>query len=146
VKSTLAEDGEQVLQGDDASTGGTSTTSQLSPKTNVVAVSGKPNSSAAGGSPGGSKQTGRHSNRNLTSKTTENRAGEEIFKKRKIVSFEDGSSPESPTAAEENVFAQPCLVTLNPGIKIKTVAAGGRHTLALSGVCLSNISPSFLHA
>ena len=135
------------MQGDDASTGATSTSSQLFSKSNVAAALIKPPSSAphvrpsVGGSAGGSKQTGRQSNRNLTCKTTENKAGE----KRKIVSFEDGGSPESPTAAEENVFAPPCLVNFNHAIKISTVAAGGRHTLALSGVLLSssNVRSSF---
>ncbi|KAG0584600.1 hypothetical protein KC19_3G221400 [Ceratodon purpureus] len=125
----IAEDGEQV-KGNDASPGATSMSSQSSP----IDVVGSHLRPTAGGSPGGSKQTGRQGNRSLTCKTTENKGGEENLKKRKVVSFEDKGSPDSPTAAEENVFAPPCLVTLNPGIKIKTVAAGGRHTLALSDV------------
>jgi hypothetical protein len=28
----------------------------------------------------------------------------------------------------------PCLVTLNPGVRITSVSAGGRHTLVLSGI------------
>lgn len=40
---------------------------------------------------------------------------------------------ESPTSADEDLSALPCLVTFNPGVRITTVAAGGRHSLALSG-------------
>jgi len=116
--------------------------SQLSPNNSVVAALGKGPASAShlrpGGSLAGSKQTGRQSHRNLTCKTTESKGVEENQKKRKVVSSEDGESPESPTAAEENVFSPPCLVNLDPGIKIRTVAAGGRHTLALSGMCLNS--------
>lgn len=139
----IAEDGEQdgeQVQEDDASMGATSTGSQLSPKNNVVAALVEPSSSAshlrptAGGSSRSSKQTGRQSKRNLTCKTTESKGGEDNNRKRKVVSFDDGGSPESPRAAEEDVFAPPCLVRLDPGIKMSTVAAGGRHTLALSGV------------
>lgn len=130
---------ESEQQGDDISAGAPSTSVQLSPRNNVIATLSKSSSSApplrtSGGLPG--KQGGRQSHRNLTCKTTETKGVEEILKKRKVVSFEDGGSPESPTAADENVFAPPCLVNLDPGIRISTVAAGGRHTLALSGMCL----------
>jgi hypothetical protein len=128
---------ESEQQGDDISVGVPSTSVQLSPRKNVVAALSKPSSSApplrtTGGLP--AKPSGRQTHRNLTCKTTESKGVEEILKKRKVVSFEDGGSPESPTAAEENVFAPPCLVNLDSGIKISTVAAGGRHTLALSGM------------
>ena len=116
--------------------GAPSTSVQLSPSNNAVAALSKPPSSAPSLRTSGglsAKQSGRQSHRNLTCKTTETKGVEEILKKRKVVSFEDGESPESPTA-EENVFAPPCLVNLDPGIKISTVAAGGRHTLALSGM------------
>lgn len=126
---------ESEPQGDDASAGAPSTSLQLSPRNNVVPAkpsSSAPNLRTSGGAL--AKQSGgRQSHRNLTCKTSENKGVEEILKKRKVVSFEDGGSPESPTAAEENVFAPPCLVNLDPGIRISTVAAGGRHTLALSG-------------
>lgn len=130
----VAEDNEQV-QGDDASPGDTSMSSQLSPRNNAVSALGKPCAPylRPGGSLTGSKQTSRQSNRNLICKTTENKGVEENQKKRKVVSFEDRESPESPPEAEENVFAPPCLVNLDPGIRIRSVAAGGRHTLALSG-------------
>lgn len=40
---------------------------------------------------------------------------------------------ESSSPTEESLSALPCLVTMNPGVRIVTVAAGGRHTLSLSG-------------
>ncbi|KAJ0855699.1 putative regulator of chromosome condensation 1/beta-lactamase-inhibitor protein II [Helianthus annuus] len=40
---------------------------------------------------------------------------------------------ESSSSGDESLTALPCLVAfMNPGVKITTVAAGGRHTLALS--------------
>jgi alpha-tubulin suppressor-like RCC1 family protein len=125
----------EQAQGDDTSPSGPNTRLQLSPRNNVVSAISKPLSSAPPLRNGGvllSKQSGRQNHRNLTCKTPESKGAEEVLKKRKVVSFEDGGSPESPTAAEENVFAPPCLVILDPGIRISTVAAGGRHTLALS--------------
>lgn len=103
----------------------------------MVSAISKPSSSAPPLRNGGvllGKQSGRQNHRNLTCKTSESKGAEEVLKKRKVVSFEDRGSPESPTAAEENVFAPPCLVILDSGIRISTVAAGGRHTLALSGM------------
>ncbi|KAL0382043.1 UNVERIFIED_CONTAM: Wall-associated receptor kinase-like 20 [Sesamum calycinum] len=41
---------------------------------------------------------------------------------------------ESSSSVDETLSAFPCLVTLNPGVRIASVAAGGRHTLALSDV------------
>ncbi|KAJ8532975.1 hypothetical protein K7X08_015864 [Anisodus acutangulus] len=41
---------------------------------------------------------------------------------------------ESPPPADESLSAPPCIVELDPGVKITSVAAGGRHTLALSDV------------
>lgn len=58
-------------------------------------------------------------------------SGEESSKRRRVSSTKQ--TAESSTAAEESQSAFPCLVTLNPGVRIATVAAGGRHTLALSG-------------
>ncbi|XP_024357886.1 ultraviolet-B receptor UVR8 isoform X3 [Physcomitrium patens] len=130
-------DESEQVQGDDASACAPSTSLQSSPRNNAGASHTKPSSHApplrnSGALPG--KQSGRQTHRNLTCKTTDSKGAEEILKKRKIVSFEHGESPESPTAAEENVFAPPCLVNLDPGIRISIVAAGGRHTLALSDV------------
>lgn len=59
------------------------------------------------------------------------RTGEEISKRRKTSSAK--LEPESSTAGDELFMASPCLVNMGPGVRIITVAAGGRHTLALSG-------------
>ncbi|KAK9283880.1 hypothetical protein L1049_012135 [Liquidambar formosana] len=64
---------------------------------------------------------------------TESRAGgEEGTKRRRISSTKQAA--ESSTSGDESLSALPCLVTLNPGVRIATVAAGGRHTLALSDI------------
>ncbi|CAI0412103.1 unnamed protein product [Linum tenue] len=52
--------------------------------------------------------------------------------KRRKVSGKQTSEPSS--SGNELLSAVPCLVTLNPGVRIVTVAAGGRHTLALSDI------------
>ncbi|XP_020525563.1 ultraviolet-B receptor UVR8 isoform X2 [Amborella trichopoda] len=41
-------------------------------------------------------------------------------------------SAEKSNASDEDISANPCLVTLSVGVKVSAVAAGGRHTLALS--------------
>mgnify|MGYP000642092394 CR=1 FL=1 len=66
--------------------------------------------------------------------------GEEGIKKRRIVVDPLTSSDSSTTANDENFSVPPCLVTLRPGVKIVSVAAGGRHTLALSGKVISHAS------
>lgn len=127
------------MQADETSPGSSSMSLQGSPQNNVVPTLAKANLSASpfkstSGLLVSSKQTGRPSHRNLICKTSDNKGAEEVLKKRKVVSFEDGGSPENPTASEDNVFAPPCVVNLDPGIRIRSVAAGGRHTLALSGM------------
>ncbi|XP_058109498.1 ultraviolet-B receptor UVR8-like isoform X2 [Magnolia sinica] len=62
----------------------------------------------------------------------DSRGGGEITKRRKLSSAKQAS--ESSTSGDETLSALPCLVTLNPGVRIVTVAAGGRHTLTLSDV------------
>ncbi|XP_058099402.1 ultraviolet-B receptor UVR8-like isoform X2 [Magnolia sinica] len=62
----------------------------------------------------------------------DNRGGEESTKRRRLSSSKH--APESSTSGDETLSALPCLVTLSPGVRIATVAAGGRHTLALSDV------------
>lgn len=57
--------------------------------------------------------------------------GEESTKRRRISSAKQAT--ESSSSGDETLSALPCLVTLNPGVRIVSVAAGGRHTLALSG-------------
>lgn len=59
-------------------------------------------------------------------------AGEETAKRRRVSSSKQAA--ESSTSSDETLSALPCLVTLSPGVRISTVAAGGRHTLALSDV------------
>ncbi|XP_024027322.1 ultraviolet-B receptor UVR8 isoform X3 [Morus notabilis] len=60
------------------------------------------------------------------------RGGEESTKRRRVSSAKQAA--ESSSSAEESLSALPCLVTLNAGVRISTVAAGGRHTLALSDI------------
>ncbi|WCJ19674.1 Regulator of chromosome condensation (RCC1) family protein [Euphorbia peplus] len=56
-------------------------------------------------------------------------SGDESTKRRKLSAKQIA---ESSSSGEETLSALPCLVTLNPGVRIAAVAAGGRHTLALS--------------
>ncbi|CAK9134824.1 unnamed protein product [Ilex paraguariensis] len=58
--------------------------------------------------------------------------GEEGTKRRRISLAKQAA--ESSSSGDETLSALPCLVTLNPGVRIATVAAGGRHTLALSDI------------
>ncbi|KAL5973454.1 hypothetical protein ACLOJK_030104 [Asimina triloba] len=62
----------------------------------------------------------------------DNKGGEESTKRRRLSSSKQ--VPESSTSSDETLSALPCLVTLSPGVRIATVAAGGRHTLALSAL------------
>ncbi|XP_043814503.1 ultraviolet-B receptor UVR8 isoform X3 [Manihot esculenta] len=57
-------------------------------------------------------------------------SGDETTKRRKLSSAKQ--TAESSSSNDETLSALPCLVLLNPGVRIATVAAGGRHTLALS--------------
>ncbi|URD78483.1 E3 ubiquitin-protein ligase [Musa troglodytarum] len=61
----------------------------------------------------------------------DSRGGDENTKRRRLSSAKLG--PESSSSGEEALSAPPCLVNLNVGVHITCVAAGGRHTLALSG-------------
>uniref|UniRef100_A0A7N0UV03 RCC1-like domain-containing protein n=1 Tax=Kalanchoe fedtschenkoi TaxID=63787 RepID=A0A7N0UV03_KALFE len=58
--------------------------------------------------------------------------GDDNAKRRRVSAGKQAA--ESSTSSEESLSALPCLVTLNIGVRIATVAAGGRHTLALSDV------------
>ncbi|KAG6488854.1 hypothetical protein ZIOFF_050108 [Zingiber officinale] len=60
----------------------------------------------------------------------DSKVGDENTKRRRISSVKVG--PESSSSGDEALSAPPCLVTLNVGVRISIVAAGGRHTLALS--------------
>lgn len=64
---------------------------------------------------------------------SDSKGGREDNTKRRRISTSKQEG-ESSTSGEEVLSAFPCLVTLNPGVRIVSVAAGGRHTLALSGI------------
>lgn len=66
-----------------------------------------------------------------TGGTASSNSGEESTKRRRVSSAKQ--TAESSSSSDDSLTAFPCLVTLNPGIRIASVAAGGRHTLALSG-------------
>ncbi|KAK4359277.1 hypothetical protein RND71_021506 [Anisodus tanguticus] len=60
----------------------------------------------------------------------DNKKLEETAKRRKTATGKQ--ELESPPPADESLSAPPSIVELDPGVKITSVAAGGRHTLALS--------------
>lgn len=57
--------------------------------------------------------------------------GDEVLKRRKITFSRQDS--DSQASGDEFFTVSPSLVTLASGVKITSVAVGGRHTLALSG-------------
>ncbi|CAN7061397.1 unnamed protein product [Brassica oleracea var. botrytis] len=68
-----------------------------------------------------------------TSSQTEVRGRPEPTKKRRISPGKQAA--ENSSQSENNdLSALPCLVSLAPGVRIVSVAAGGRHTLALSDI------------
>ena len=77
------------------------------------------------------RSQGSRSSGGAVSGTDAKGGGEESTKRRRISSAKQAA--ESSSSGDETLSALPCLVTLNPGVRIATVAAGGRHTLALSG-------------
>ncbi|CAN1746827.1 Ultraviolet-B receptor UVR8 [Linum perenne] len=58
--------------------------------------------------------------------------GMDESKKRRRLSAKQAA--ESSSSGDDLQSAMPCLVTLNPGVRIVNVAAGGRHTLVLSDI------------
>ncbi|PSR93138.1 Ultraviolet-B receptor like [Actinidia chinensis var. chinensis] len=78
------------------------------------------------------RSQGSKSSVGLVSSVDGKGGGDESTKRRRISSSKQ--SMESSTSGDENLSALPCLVALNPGVRIATVAAGGRHTLALSDI------------
>ncbi|XP_061336383.1 ultraviolet-B receptor UVR8-like isoform X1 [Gastrolobium bilobum] len=62
--------------------------------------------------------------------TATSTSGEESTKRRRVSSAKQ--TAETSSSGDDILTALPCLVTLNPGVRIACVAAGGRHTLALS--------------
>lgn len=79
-------------------------------------------------------------NSGTVSQLNDRKVVEETVKRRKVSSAKQEN--ESLTPGEETFAPSPCLVTLGPGVRITTVAAGGRHSLALSGKPSSNV-PAF---
>ncbi|KAJ4850298.1 hypothetical protein Tsubulata_025898 [Turnera subulata] len=77
----------------------------------------------------GSKSTGGSGN---LSAVDSRGSGDETTKRRRVSSAKQAA--ESSSSGDETLSALPCLVTMNPGVRIHTVAAGGRHTLALSDI------------
>ncbi|XP_010504417.1 PREDICTED: ultraviolet-B receptor UVR8-like [Camelina sativa] len=68
-----------------------------------------------------------------TSSQSEARGGGETTKKRRISQAKQAA--ENSLQSDNNeLSALPCLVSLAPGVRIVSVAAGGRHTLALSDI------------
>nr|BAE98367.1 regulator of chromosome condensation-like protein [Arabidopsis thaliana] len=68
-----------------------------------------------------------------TSSQVEGRGGGEPTKKRRI-SPSKQAAENSSQSDNIDLSALPCLVSLAPGVRIVSVAAGGRHTLALSDI------------
>ncbi|XP_027070596.1 uncharacterized protein [Coffea arabica] len=68
----------------------------------------------------------------LVSHLENKRPGEESTKRRRISPAKQEFESSIPN--DEPLSAPPCRVALDPGVKITAVAAGGRHTLALSDV------------
>ncbi|XP_047977830.1 RCC1 domain-containing protein 1-like isoform X2 [Salvia hispanica] len=79
-------------------------------------------------------QTGERQSSTITDQvlgSNDKLSGDEMLKRRKVVPQQDS---EALTPADETLSMPPCPVSLDPGVRITSVAAGGRHTLALSDV------------
>lgn len=76
----------------------------------------------------------------MDSQLDNKRVGEETVKRRKINSVKEDAEISSP--GDDLFTALPCLVNFGPGVKISAVAAGGRHTLVLSGKSLMQEPPT----
>lgn len=68
----------------------------------------------------------------VASQADNRKGGDEVSKRRRIAAAKEES--EGLTSGDEYFTASPCLVTPGVGVRIINVAAGGRHTLALSDV------------
>ncbi|XP_010529806.1 PREDICTED: ultraviolet-B receptor UVR8 isoform X3 [Tarenaya hassleriana] len=100
----------------------------------------------AGGStpkdPGGKQQSGSgevsprsqgsNTSSSMTLQSENKKSGEESAKRRRVSSAKDEA--EGFTHGEDFFSTTPSLVTVGPGVRITSVAAGGRHTLALSDI------------
>jgi len=87
-----------------------------------------------------SRHAMRPGHRNTAGGKVCEKVADEVPKKRRLANTEEAGPSENASAAVENVFAPPCLVGFEPGVRIISVAAGGRHTLALSGIILCQLS------
>ncbi|KAK7290064.1 hypothetical protein RIF29_04217 [Crotalaria pallida] len=67
-----------------------------------------------------------------TAGTVSSTSGEENTKRRRLSSAKQ--TAEASSSGDDALATLPRLVTLNPGVRIASVAAGGRHTLALSDI------------
>lgn len=74
-----------------------------------------------------------------STQTSDRKSGEEISKRRKTSSAKQ--EIETTASADETFTLPPCLVNLGPGVRVSAVAAGGRHTLALTGKLLFCVPP-----
>lgn len=79
----------------------------------------------------------------MSSQVEARRNGVETTKKRRMSPAKQAAENSSQSDNNDH-SALPCLVSLAPGVRIVSVAAGGRHTLALSGeiFSFSHNSPS----
>lgn len=77
------------------------------------------------------KSQGLNASGGTVSQTDNRKAGDEIAKRRRISTAKEEN--ESLSSGAEFFTLSPCIVTLGPGVRITSVSAGGRHTLALSG-------------
>ena len=82
---------------------------------------------------GGKQQSGlSEQGTNASSGQNENRkVGEEPVKRRRVSTAKDET--EGLTSGEDYFATTPSLVSVGLGVRITSVATGGRHTLALSG-------------
>ncbi|KAE8692443.1 Regulator of chromosome condensation family protein isoform 2 [Hibiscus syriacus] len=76
------------------------------------------------------KSRGLNVGSGMVSQTENRNTGEEVAKRRKISAAKE--ELESSASGDDYFTLTPCLVNLGPGVRITSVAAGGRHTLALS--------------
>ncbi|KFK35120.1 hypothetical protein AALP_AA5G238800 [Arabis alpina] len=74
-----------------------------------------------------------HGKKSIVGTSSQSEARGESTKKRRISPSKQAA--ENASQSESNdLSALPCLVSLAPGVRIVSVAAGGRHTLALSDI------------
>lgn len=70
-------------------------------------------------------------NKKTSSVPDSKKTGEEVVKRRKISAAKEEA--ENTSSGDEFFTLSPSHVMVGPGVKITSVATGGRHTLILSG-------------